>query len=158
MGLSNTLQLNAPNTKGDWAFVEAPNPYYWGGTWIGMYKNGKNKDLSWLFIKFLTTNTDFLYQYAKDSGDFVNNTDIQEKISNSSDGENEFVNGQNVYKIYSKLVSNINTNILTEYDEVLNTKWRDIVDSYMSGKISKNEIIPNFKQAVKDEYPSINID
>ena len=157
-GLSNTLQLNAPNTKGDWAFVEAPNPYYWGGTWIGMYKNGKNKDLSWLFIKFLTTNTDFLYQYAKDSGDFVNNTDIQEKISNSSDGENEFVNGQNVYKIYSKLVSNINTNILTEYDEVLNTKWRDIVDSYMSGKISKNEIIPNFKQAVKDEYPSINID
>ena len=157
-GLSNTLQSNAPNTSGDWAFVEAPSPYYWGGTWIGIYKNSKNKDLSWLFIKFLTTDTDFLHQYAKDSGDYVNNTDIQNEISNSSEGENEFLNGQNVYKSYTNMVGNINADIFTEYDEIINSKWADTLDSYMSGEIQKDQIIPNFKQAVKTAYPSIEVE
>lgn len=157
-GLSNTLQSNAPNTSGDWAFVEAPSPYYWGGTWIGIYKNSKNKDLSWLFIKFLTTDTDFLHQYAKDSGDYVNNTDIQNEISNSSEGENEFLNRQNVYKSYTNLVGNINADICTEYDEIINSKWAGILDSYMNGEIPKDQIIPNFKQAVKTEYPSIEVE
>ena len=157
-GLSNTLQSNAPDTSGDWAFVEAPSPYYWGGTWIGIYKNSKNKDLSWLFIKFLTTDTDFLHQYAKDSGDYVNNTDIQNEISNSSEGENEFLNRQNVYKSYTNLVGNINADICTEYDEIINSKWAGILDSYMNGEIPKDQIIPNFKQAVKTEYPSIEVE
>ena len=157
-GLSNTLQSNAPNTSGDWAFVEAPTPYYWGGTWVGMYKNSRNKDLSWLFIKFLTTDTDFLYQYAKDSGDYVNNTDVQNEISNSSEGENEFLNKQNVYKAYTNLVGDINADIFTEYDEIINSKWEDTLDSYMNGEIPKDQIIPNFKQAVKAEYPSIEVE
>lgn len=157
-GLSNTLQSNAPNTSGDWAFVEAPTPYYWGGTWVGMYKNSRNKDLSWLFIKFLTTDTDFLYQYAKDSGDYVNNTDVQNEISNSSEGENEFLNKQNVYKAYTNLVGDINADIFTEYDEIISSKWEDTLDSYMNGEIPKDQIIPNFKQAVKAEYPSIEVE
>lgn len=157
-GLSSTLQSNAPDTKGDWGFVKAPSPYYWGGTWIGMYKNSNNKDLSWLFIKFLTTDEDFLSQYAKDSGDFVNNTDIQNEISNSTQGENEFLNGQNVYKSYTDLVGNINAEICTQYDEIINNAWSNVLELFMNGKITKEEIIPNFKQAVKDEYPSIEVD
>ena len=157
-GLSSLLQGNAPDTEGDWAFVEAPSPYFWGGTWLGMYKDGKNKDLSWLFVKFLTADKEFLKQYAKDSGDYVNNTYVQEEISDSNDGNNKFLNGQNVYKSYTDLVGSINGNVVTEYDEKINTRWMQSVELYMDGKIAKDEIINNFKEGVQEDYPSINVE
>lgn len=156
-GLSNTLQANAPDTEGDWAFVKAPSSYYWGGTWIGMYKDGKKKDISWEFIKFVATNKDFLQQYAKDSGDFVNNKAVQDTISNSEEGNNSFLNGQNVYKSYSSLVDSINGDIITEYDETLNNLWSDSVDLYMSGNISREDVIENFKEKVKATYPKLEV-
>lgn len=157
-GLGNTLQGNAPNTSGDWAFVEAPTPYYWGGTWLGIYKDSKKKDLAWTFVKYITTNTDYLKEYAKDSGDFVNNTKVQEEISNSDLGKNEFLAGQNVYSSYFELVKSVNGKTLTQYDEVLNVLWGEIVEEYVSGKISKEQVIAKFKEEVKNKYPEIKVD
>ena len=157
-GLSSTLQGNAPDTSGDWAFVEAPTPYYWGGTWLGIYKDSKKKDLAWEFVKYITTNTDYLKEYAKDSGDFVNNTKVQDEFSNSDLGKNEFLSGQNVYSSYSKLVKSVNGKTLTQYDEVLNGLWGEIVEDYVLGKITKEQVIPKFKEEVRNKYPEIKID
>lgn len=123
-----------------------------------MYKDSKKKDLAWLFIKYITTNEDFLKDYAKDSGDFVNNTDVQDEISNSSDGNNKFLNNENVYSQYSKLVPNINGNTLTEYDEKINSDWIDTVDMFISNKISKDDVVPQFKNKVKEDFPDIKVD
>ena len=157
-GVGSVLEANAPDTKGDWGFVKAPTAYYWGGSWIGMYKESDQKELSWLFIKFITTNQDFLTQYAYDRGDFVNNTDIQSQISNDEKGKNEFVGGQNLYKAYSELVGSIDGSTITAYDEACNSLWADTLDLYITGKIPKEQVVPHFKQLVKEEFDSLIVE
>ena len=157
-GVANVLEANAPETKGDWAFVQAPTAYYWGGTWLGMYKDSDEKDLSWLFIKFITSNTEFMSQYAYDTGDFVNNLEVQELVSSSEEGNNAFVGGQNLYKAYSDLVGSVDGSTITQYDEVCNSKWNDTVDLYITGKISKEEVIPHFKELVKKEFKNLIVE
>lgn len=156
-GINNVLEANAPETEGDWAFIKAPTPYYWGGSWIGMYKDSKKKDLSWLFIKFLTTNEEFLTKYAIDSGDYVNNVDVQDKISNSADGNNKFLGGQNAYKSYTELVGSVKGDTLTQYDETINTLWSNNVEQYITGKMSKEAAIAKFKEDVHKEFPKIEV-
>ena len=123
-----------------------------------MYKESDQKELSWLFIKFITTNQDFLNQYAYDRGDFVNNTDIQSQISNDEKGKNEFVGGQNLYKAYSELVGSIDGSTITAYDEACNSLWADTLDLYITGKIPKEQVVPHFKQLVKEEFDSLIVE
>lgn len=156
-GVNNVLEANAPETSGDWAFIKAPTPYYWGGSWIGIYKDSKNKELSWLFVKFITTNEEFLNKYAISSGDYVNNVDVQEKISNSSDGNNKFLGGQNAYKSYTDLVGDINGDTLTQYDEKINSLWSDNVELYITGKLNKEAAITKFKEDVQKQFPNLEV-
>lgn len=157
-GVANVLQANAPETEGDWGFVKAPTAYYWGGTWVGMYKDSDQKDLSWLFIKFITSNTEFMNQYAYETGDFVNNSEVQESVASSEEGNNKFVGGQNLYQAYSSLVGEIDGSTITQYDEVCNSRWNDAVELYISGKIKKEEVIPRFKQFVKAEFKNLEVE
>ena len=143
---------NAPDTKGDWALVKAPAPYFWGGTWVSMYKGSNNKELSWEFIKFITTNEEFLEKYAKSTGDFVNNKNIQKKLADSSEESNEFLGGQNPYKIYVDMVDNIDFSNTTEYDDTCNELWIECLSEYLDGKITKDMVEQQFKDKVKRKY------
>ena len=147
-GLSNVLQGNAPDTKGDWAFVRMPASYYWGGSWIGMYNGSRNKDLSWLFIKYITSDESFMKQYALNTGDYVNNVNTANEISASEEGNNAFLNGQNVYKEYTELVKDVDGSIITEYDEVINNIWSSALEKYIDGEYDQDEMIQKFKQEV----------
>lgn len=156
-GVNAVLLANAPETKGDWTFVQAPTPYYWGGSWLGIYKGSKNKDLSYLFVKYVTTNSDFLKSHAKETGDFVNNTTVQNEISNSEDGNNDFVSGQNLYSSYLQLVPYIKGDTVTEYDEKIKALWYDNALLYISSRITRDEMINRFKTSVKEEFPEVDI-
>ena len=158
-GLPFVLGQNAPKSEGDYAFVEAPTPYYWGGTWLGVSSKSTQKDNAWQFVKYITTNTDFMTAQAKDKGDFMNNTDTQVALSNSADGNNKFLAGQNVYKAYSKLVKGVNGKLVTEYDDTINTAWNKEVDLFINGKTaSKDAMIKAFKADVKNAYPDLQVD
>lgn len=152
-GISSTIPGNAPDTKGDWGLVKAPIPYFWGGTWTSIYKGSNKKELSWEFIKFLTSNEEFLENYAKKTGDFVNNKAIQEKIADSDDQKNEFLGGQNPYKTYIQMVDKINFINSTEYDDVLNDLWVQCLSEYIEGKITRDMVDDTFRNKVKQKYP-----
>lgn len=154
-GISNELMNNAPETSGDWAFVKAPIPFYWGGTWVGMYKNSTNKDLSWKFIEFLTSNKKFLKEYAINSADCVNNINVEKQLSKSKEGKYDFLNGQNIYEEYTKLIEHINGDNISEYDEKLNDLWSASIELCINGKIEKDQVIPVFKEKVKENYPEL---
>ena len=73
-------------TFGLWRMVAGPVGYSWGGTWVGANaakvaaaddaKKAAIKEV----IRFFTLDPDFLYTYAKDSGDFVSNNAVVDKI------------------------------------------------------------------------------
>lgn len=154
-GIGNELMANAPETSGDWAFVKSPIPFYWGGTWVGLYKNSPKKDLSWKFIEFLTSNEKFLKKYAMNSADCVNNINVEKQLAKSSEGKYEFLNGQNIYEDYTELIEHINGDNISEYDEKLNNIWQNSIELCIEGKIEKDQVISNFKEKVKENYPEL---
>ena len=42
-GLYYVLKPNAPKTSGDWAVTSPTIPFFWGGTWLGVYYKTKHK-------------------------------------------------------------------------------------------------------------------
>jgi len=155
-GLNYTIETNAPKTSGQWALAKAPSPYYWGGTWIGMYNKSKQKDNAWQFIKFITTNKDFLTKHAKDTGDFVTNLDVNKVSATTDAGKNEFCGGQNIAKTYSEILPGINGSLVTAYDETINNKFTANLDLYINGKTSKEGFLKQFRADVKTAYPDLD--
>ena len=155
-GLNYVIQTNAPKTKGDWALAKAPSDYYWGGTWIGMYNKSKQKDNAWQFIKYITTNKDFIMKHAKDTGDFVNNLDVDKQLATTDDGKNEFCGGQNIYKTYSDMLPGITGNLVTAFDETANNKFQADLDLYIMGKKTKDEFLKQFRADMKTAYPDLD--
>ena len=156
-GLNYVIATNAPTTKGDWGLAKAPTPYYWGGTWLGMYNKSKNKDLAWEFVKYIGANEDFLKSHAVDKADFVNNQNVIKELAASDLGKAEFLGGQNAYKTYSEMLPNITGKLVTLYDETIQNKWDDAMRLYISGAKTKEQFLEQFKKDVKTAFPDLEV-
>ncbi|HEX9058811.1 MAG TPA: extracellular solute-binding protein, partial [Clostridia bacterium] len=71
----------APNDRkavdgGRWGIVEGPCPYFWGGTWYGVYSKSQKKDLAWEFVKWFTTDKEHLKAWNKDTGDIPSSISV----------------------------------------------------------------------------------
>lgn len=152
-GLHYVLKPNAGTTAGDWAMCQGPVPYFWGGTWVAAYDKSPNKDLALKFIQFMTTNEQFLTEWAKATGDLVSNTKVVDKIKNNY--SESFLGGQNHYSAFAEMAKNINAKILTGYDQDIESIFQDQMENYVSGKKDLDTTIADFKAAVKNQYPDL---
>ncbi len=55
-----------------------------------------------------------------------------------------------MYDYFEKANKQAKGNNLTEYDESINSLWRDAVRAYAGGIATRDEAIATFKQMVKD--------
>ena len=67
-----------------------------------------------------------------------------------SDGKLDFLGGQNMFDYFVPANAYANGKNLTQYDESINSLWRDAVRAYTGGTVTREEAIANFKQTVKD--------
>lgn len=155
-GLNYVIMTNAPKTSGDWGFAKAYSPYYWGGTWIGMYNKSTQKDNAWQFIKYITSDPAFLTKHCKDTGDFVSSLSVDKALSTSADGNNAFCGGQNIYKTYLDMVPGINGSLVTAYDETANNKFTADLDLYINGKLTKDAFLAQFRADMKTAFPDLD--
>jgi hypothetical protein len=162
--LKATCEANG-GTYGDWRMVAGPVGYSWGGTWVAANaakvaaaddaKKAIIKDI----INFFTLDVDFLVQYAKDSGDFVGSTAAVEKILAEGGTPNEFLGGQDHYKMFAEAAALANGSLMTEYDDKINTAWSDNVTTpYEKGELELDECIAKFKEAVAAAYTDITVE
>lgn len=152
-------------TYGLWKMVAGPVGYSWGGTWIGANaakvaemsdaKKAAVKD----FIKFFTLDEDFLYTYAKDSGDFVGNNNVVDKILAEGGTPNPFLGGQDHYAIFAEAANLANGAIMTDYDEKINSLWSDHVTTpYSKGEKELDDCIAEFKAQVAAQFPELVVE
>ena len=152
-------------TYGDWRMVAGPVGYSWGGTWIGANdakvaaasdaKKAAIKD----FILFFTMSEDFLYTYAKDSGDFVGSNAVVDKILAEGGTPNPFLGGQDHYTIFAEAANLANGSIMTDYDEKMNSLWSDHVTTpYSKGEVDLDTAIANFKAQVIAQFPELIVE
>ena len=67
-----------------------------------------------------------------------------------SDGSVEFLGGQNMFDVFIKANENAKGTNMTQYDESINTLWRNQVREYTAGNKSRDQAIADFKQQVAD--------
>jgi multiple sugar transport system substrate-binding protein len=146
-GLHYVLKTNAPSTAGDWAMIQGPSPYHWGGTWIGAYKGTKNITEVKEFIRYATTDDAFLQAWAKDTGDMVSNINVINKIKDLY--SEPYLGGQNHYAQFAEIAKAINGKIFQATDEDIEALWDEAVAVYVNGEKTKAQAIADFKTQVE---------
>ena len=152
-------------TFGLWRMVAGPVGYSWGGTWVGANaakvaaaddaKKAAIKEV----IRFFTLDPDFLYTYAKDSGDFVSNNAVVDKIVEEGGTPNPFLGGQDHYSIFAQAANLANASTMTDYDEAMNKLWDDnVTQPYIKGEVDLDTAIANFKAAVSAQFEGIEVE
>lgn len=169
------------DTSGDWACINGPMPYQWGGTWIGAMKDSKNLALAKEFVKFTTLNADTLKNWAlgvytndylkkidptigdklaQGPGDFVCSQKVVEEITSKFDdaATSKFLAGQNSYKGFAAAAPAINLKLIQASDDAIQRSLNDPLNNYASNKQTKEDAVKQFKDAVKNALPDIIVE
>lgn len=160
-GLHYVLKPNAKSadgkvdTSGDWAMVQGPIPYFWGGTWLAAYSKTKMKPEAEKLIAYLTTNEEFLTAWAKDTGDFVSNTAVVNKIKDTY--KEPFLGGQNHYAAFATMAANVNAKVLSGYDQEIESIFQEQLAAYQNGEKDKKTAIQDFKDGVAAQFPDLKV-
>ncbi|WP_294096980.1 extracellular solute-binding protein [uncultured Cetobacterium sp.] len=139
---------------GNWGITTGPNPYIWGGTFIGINKYSKNKKSAWEFLKFVTLNEDTLTWWSKSRGDVVAYLPVLEKME---DEENGYLGGQKTYKFWTEQAQKVDYSKVTKYDREIEKYFIQAVGAYQEGKMTKEKAIREFYRNVKTIYPELNV-
>jgi len=160
-GLHYVLKPNAKSadgkvdTTGDWAVVQGPIPYFWGGTWVTYYSKTKMKEEAIKLVTFITTNEKFLTAWAKDTGDVVSNTKVVNAIKDTY--KEPFLGGQNHYAAFATMTGNINAKILSGFDQEIESIYQEQLTAYVNGEKDKKTAIADMKEAVSSQFPDLKV-
>ncbi|MCQ2578361.1 MAG: carbohydrate ABC transporter substrate-binding protein [Treponema sp.] len=165
--INYTIGQNCGGTKvgegsyGDWAICEAPLGFFWGGTWVLGNKNSKNLAEVGKVIKWITVDYDEnSLQYMWANGTFNGEGGTKDAVGSGtvmakSNGELAFLGGQNMFDVFVPANAFANGKNLTQYDETINSYWRDAVRQFAYGEKSRADAIAGFKQNVADNLDVI---
>lgn len=167
--LNYSMKDNVKGEFGNWRVTDSPVGFWWGGTWVIATKEGakneakKNalKDIIY-WITLDPTSNGLLYQWATGTFQWEFETgpkpDATTKDAVSSatvmaiaDGKVDICNGQNIFDYFIPAGSYANGKNKTQYDETINSLWRDQVRAYAAGQKSREDAIATFKSDVADQ-------
>ncbi|ADN02788.1 ABC transporter substrate-binding protein [Spirochaeta thermophila] len=154
--LHYVLKANAPDSEGDWGLTSPPAFYFWGGTWLGIYSDSKNKENAWKFVHMFTLEEETLEWWAKETGDFISNRKVVEKIKDTF--SEPYLGGQNHYAFFAELAPKVNGSLVTGKDQNILGFINRAVADYANGVKSKEDAIQWIKEQVKNAYPELTVE
>jgi ABC-type glycerol-3-phosphate transport system substrate-binding protein len=177
---NSTPTDGGPSTGGDWAMVNGPMSYQWGGTWVGAMEGSPNSELAKEFVKFVALDEENLTNWAtgvytneylkaidpstpddqkQDAGDFVSSQLVVEKITSSFDNSTlaDFLGGQNSYGAFAAAAPSVNGALLTGSDDAIQRALNDPLAAYLNGTTTEAEMWQAWLDAVANEFPDLII-
>ena len=151
------------SSAGDWA-VTAPNVgFYWGGTYLlAGTKDPAKVELIKGFIEWVTLDTtDDGLQYMWANG-LMNENGTKDTVASNvvlarSNGETEFLSGQNMFEYFIPANEYATATNMTQYDSVCNDAWGDAVGQYVAGNVDRDGAIALFKETISGKL-DVDID
>ena len=143
-------------TYGDWAVCAPPIGFFWGGTWVLANKDTTKAEAVGKIIEWITLDSSedgLQYKWANGTLNGEGGTKdcvASGTVMSKSNGELDFLAGQNMFDAFVPANSYANGKNLTQYDETINAYWRDAVREYTSGNLTRDDAIAAFKQNVGD--------
>lgn len=144
---------------GDWAVCPPNVGFFWGGTWVLAGKTcigTEKQEVVKAIIEWITLDdTEDGLQYKWANGTLNGEGGTKDTVASGtvmakSNGEVEFLGGQDMFEVFVPANAYANGKNLTQYDETINTYWRDAVRQYTSGNMSRDEALELFKTTVGD--------
>lgn len=186
-GLPYVLAPNAAtadgssDTSGDWAVIEGPLPYQWGGTWLGVLEDSPKQELAKQFVEFATLDQENLTNWAtgvytneylkaidpsvpddqmQAPGDFVSSQVVVENIVDSfSDSElSAFLGGQNSYAGFAAAAPAVSAELMTGSDDAIQRALNDPLARYLNGDITEDEMWQAWYDALRIDFPDLIIE
>ena len=155
--INYTIGPNAGDTAGDWAICEPNIGFFWGGTWLLANKDTQKAEAVKKLIEWVTLDcTEGGLQYGWANGSLYGDGGTKDCVGSGtvmamSDGKLDFLAGQNMFDVFVPANQFASGKNLTQYDETINTMWRDATRQYTGGAMSREEAIEFFKQNVEDQ-------
>jgi ABC-type glycerol-3-phosphate transport system substrate-binding protein len=146
-GLHYVLKPNARYTAGDWAMIQGPVAWRWGGTWLAARRDTPNAAAARELIRYLTTDADFQREYALVSGDLVTNMDAVNRIS--SQFSEPFLGGQNHYAMFAEIARNVSGLLEQSTDSIIEGYFQEAITAYILGEKSREQAIADFRRSVQ---------
>lgn len=143
-------------TYGDWAICEPPIGFFWGGTWLLANKDTQKKEAVAEILRWITLDcSEEGLQYMWANGTLNGEGGTKDAVASGtvmemSNGELDFLGGQNMFDVFVPANQFANGKNLTQYDETINIYWRDQVREYTAGNKSREQALADFKQQVAD--------
>ena len=181
-GLTYLIQAFGENTEGDWGAVPGPVRNAWGGTWLGIPENARNKELAEEFISFVTLNEKALTDWATGeytweylsaidpvmagseyddsplqqiAGDLISSAKVAEEIQGlfENSGLSDYLGGQNFYEAFCEAADrDINGKLVHPYDSDILYEFGEVVQQYVNGVKDKDAALQKFRDEVKKTY------
>ncbi|MBQ8190008.1 MAG: carbohydrate ABC transporter substrate-binding protein [Lachnospiraceae bacterium] len=148
-------------TYGDWAVCEPPVGFFWGGTWVLANKDTDKAEAVGDIIEWITLDcSEDGLQYKWANGTLNGEGGTKDCVASNtvmamSDGSVDFLGGQNMFEVFVPANTYAKGTNLTQYDETINTYWREQVREYTAGNKSREQAIADFKQQVADNLDVI---
>ncbi len=143
-------------TDGNWGFIEGPQNFYWGGTWICGVNGTDNADLVADIMRKLTCDADVMKDMAVEYTECVNNTDVLTELANSDEGNVELLGGQNPYQMMIDIANGIDTSNMTAYDQACIESFQGKMKDYFSGESDYDTAVAAFKSEVVEKHPDLS--
>ncbi len=148
---------------GDWGLVEGPAKYFWGGTWMLAATDGDDDNLVAKTINAFTTDNSVLTALAFQENQFVNNTEVNQAVSNYYDyldEGNAFLGGQNDTKLYLEGAAKIKFQNQTIYDQYCNEGLQNKFQEYLkkADGVTKEVALNNFKSYIREKCPTVTVE
>lgn len=149
------------NNSGDTAnlaFCQGPQFYAWGGTWLGVSARCDNKTLAKEFVEFFTCDDAGMKAYTEFTGDFCNNDKVMQEVAAAGHNNKFLVGGQDQFKTFLETAPQINLDgKLTRYDAKIKGFFNDSVRAYMTGAMTKEAAIEDFKSKVVAQFGELKV-
>ena len=134
-----------------------PVGFFWGGTWVVANAASEKKEAVGKLIDWITLQCDDKgLQYYWANGTLNGEGGTKDTVASGtvmamSNGELDFLGGQNMFDVFVPANQFANGKNLTQYDSKINLIWRDQVRQYTAGNCTRDEAIAAFKTAVLDQ-------
>ncbi|MBR4462145.1 MAG: hypothetical protein IKS51_06175, partial [Erysipelotrichaceae bacterium] len=141
----------------DWALVEGPQAFFWGGTWLLAATGSDNPTMVADVMNAFINNEEVCENLIKNEAQFTNNQKVNNKYAEDPDFGNRYLGGQNDTAVFAKGAKNIKFQNQTIYDQGCNESLQTYFVEYLQGNVTKEEALNNFYKALKEKYPAINV-
>ena len=142
----------APYHPGDWGLVMPPVNYFDGGDFIFVTSYCDHDASAAQFIRDVAIDDNTLQDMVED-GMAVNNISIMMACADDEQYAQNWLNGQNPYRVFSQVAWGIDASTVSSYDDLINDEFERIAEAYANGNYQTvDDALAAFEEAVGDLF------